>query len=138
MPKMKKFSGLAVLAGGLITLAAIAGCGDEITSPGIQPEITNVADNFQYQVTDVRDYTHTSNYSWQNTGTTANVNQSTTVTGGSARLVLLDGDGTQVYSRSLADNGTYVSSAGAPGTWTVRVIYTDASATVNFRAQKST
>ena len=51
-------------------------------------------------------------------------------------LVLQDGAGVQVYSRNLADNGTFTSSAGAPGAWTVRVVYNSASATVNFRLDK--
>ena len=127
-----------VLAASLALLSILTGCGDELTSPGIQPEISNLTDNFQYQVTDVRNHTATATYIWQNTGTKADVNQATTVTDGSVRLVLLDADGTQVYSRSLADNGTFVSAAGTPGAWTVRVVYSSASATVNFRAQKST
>jgi len=100
--------------------------------------VTNATDDFQYQVTDVRSYTHEDNYTWQNTGGVANVNQSTTITGGSLTLVVLDHDGTQVYSRSLAENGTFVSSAGVPGSWTIRLTYTNASATVNFRVQKAT
>jgi len=43
----------------------------------------------------------------------------------------------QVYSRSLADNGTFSSSAGAAGTWTIRVTYSSVDATVNFRADKA-
>ena len=121
-----------------LLLALSSGCSDSTTSPGVQPEITNLADDFSYQVTAIRNYSHTDSYPWQNSGTQANVNQSTSVTGGTATLVLLDADGTEVYDRSLADNGTYVSSAGTPGTWTLVVTYNDCSATVNFRAQKTT
>ncbi len=120
-----------------VCAAALAGC-DNTTSPGVNPEIANVADNFQYQVTDIRNYSHVDNYTWQNTGTTANVNQSTTVTGGTATLVILDADGVQVYSKSLAENGTFVTTAVAAGSWTIRVTYASASATVNFRVQKTT
>jgi len=52
-------------------------------------------------------------------------------------LALLDANGAQVYSRSLADNGTYSSSAGTAGIWTVRVTYNAADATVNFRVDKA-
>ena len=51
--------------------------------------------------------------------------------------MLRDANGTQVYSRSLADNGTFVSSAGVAGTWTVVVSYATADATVNFRVDKA-
>jgi hypothetical protein len=53
-------------------------------------------------------------------------------------LTITDANGTQVYSRSLADNGTFVTADGVAGTWTVRVTYTLATGTVNFRAQKKT
>ena len=56
----------------------------------------------------------------------------------SATLVVLDADGEQVYTRSLAENGTFVTAAGAAGSWTIRVTYSAASATVNFRVQKTT
>ena len=121
----------------VISVALVAGCSNP-TSPGVQPEITNVADNFQYQVTKIRNYTHEDTYVWHNTGAMATVNQATTVTGGTAMLVLLDADGTVVYSRSLADNGTFTSASGVPGSWTIRVTYSAASATVNFRVQKAT
>jgi hypothetical protein len=121
----------------VVTVAVVAGCSSP-TSPGVHPEITNVTDNFQYQVTGVRNYTHEATYAWQNTGTMANVNQATAVTGGSAMLVLLDADGVVVYSRSLAENGTLVSAVGVAGSWTIRVTYSAANATVNFRVQKTT
>jgi len=121
----------------VVSVALVAGCSSP-TSPGVQPEITNVVDNFQYQVTNIRNHTHEATYVWHNTGGTATVNQATTVTGGSATLILLDADGVQVYSRSLAENGTFTSAAGVAGSWTIRVTYSAASATVNFRVQKAT
>jgi len=123
------------LAAGGIVLAA---CSDGTTAPGRDPEIINTTDNFQYQITDVQDFSGTQSYSWSNTGTTATINQSASIASGSASLVLLDANGAQVYSRSLADNGTFSSSAGASGTWTVRVTYGGANATVNFRVDKAT
>lgn len=120
-----------------VCAALVAGC-DSSTSPGVNPEIANEPDTFQYQVTDIRNYSHVDNYTWQNTGTAANVNQSTAVTGGSATLVILDADGVQVYSKSLAENGTFVTTAGVAGAWTIRATYASASATVNFRVQKTT
>lgn len=116
----------------------IASCGSDTVSPGVQPEISNLTDNFQYQVMDIRNYTHTDSYSWENTGTQANVDQSATVTAGAASLVLLDAGGAEVYSRSLADNGSFTSAAGTAGTWTIRIRYLSAGATVNFRVQKTT
>ena len=121
-----------------VSAALLGACGSDPVSPGIQPEIVNVADSFSYQVTDVQNLTYSTSYSWQNSGAQATVDQSTTVTGGSATLVVLDANGAQVYSRSLADNGSFESAIGTAGSWVIRVTYGDANATVNFRVQKKT
>jgi hypothetical protein len=41
-----------------------------------------------------------------------------------------------VYSRSLSDNGTFTSAAGTTGTWTIRVVFSGTSGTINFRSDK--
>lgn len=124
----------------MLTGLVLSGCGgsSKSTAPGIQPQIANLPDDFSYQVTSVNNFTGTYTYSWQNAGIAANVNQSTTVSGGTMQLTITDGAGTQVYSHPLTDNGTFVSADGVAGTWTIRVVYTGASGTVNFRAQKKT
>ena len=88
-------------------------CKDDPASPGIQPEIVNSTDHFSYQVSNVQNYTATLSYPWQNTGT-------------------------QLYSRSLADNGTFTTSSGTAGAWTIRVVFNSASGTLNFRADRTT
>jgi hypothetical protein len=120
-----------------LVAATLAACSDPVTAPGRDPEIINATDNFQYQISDIRGYSGTQVYTWQHSGTTAKVNQSAAISSGTATLVIRDANGTQVYSRSLADNGTFMSTAGAPGTWTVSVTYASVDATVNFRVDKS-
>jgi len=123
----------------LAACLALVGCGSgPPTAPGIQPQISNLPDDFSYQVSSVGNFTGAAPYSWQNTGISANINQSTTVTSGSMTLVITDANGTQVYSRSLSENGTFVTANGVAGTWTIRITYVGASGTVNFRAQKKT
>ena len=80
--------------------------------------------------------TQTLDYTWHNTGTTADVNQSGVITGGSGTLRILDADGTQVYSRSLTETGTFATSAGTSGDWSIEVTLSSASGTLNFRVQK--
>lgn len=121
----------------ILVVTFLMACGDT-TSPGVEPEIVNTTDSFEFQISDVADYTNTLQYSWQNTGTTANVDQATSGTGGSMTVTILDADGTEVYSRSLADNGTFVTTSGTAGNWTIRVGFNSASGTVNFRVQKRT
>jgi hypothetical protein len=124
-----------VLAAIAATSTSIAACSDS-SGPGIQPQIVNQPGNFEYQVSDVQGFTGTISYSWQNGGTQANVNQATTVSSGTVTLRIFDAAGAEVYSRSLVDNGTFVTTAGQAGAWTVRVIYSGATApVVNFRAQ---
>ena len=132
---MRKLASRSVATMLFVTLAACSS--PTAPAPGIQPQISSVADNFQYQVMSVQNYTGTASYSWQNSGAQATVNQATTLTAGTATVVLLDANGTQVYSSSLSNNGTFTSSVGTAGAWTVRVSYSAAtSPSVNFRAQK--
>ena len=101
-----------------------------------QPQINNLTDNFQFQATNVSDISWTYTYSWLNTGDSATVNQSTTVTGGSATLTITDSTGAQLYSQSLSANGTFGMVKGVHGHWTVKVQFSSYSGTVNFRVQK--
>ena len=128
-----------LVVGFLVALGAFVatGCSDSPVSPGINPEVANLTDTFQFQVTSMANYTQTLSYAWECTGTVANVDQSCAITDGSGTLVLLDANGTQVYSRSLSAGGSMPSSAGVAGTWTIRVSFTSTDGTINFRAQKA-
>lgn len=121
----------------LATSVALSACSDS-SGPlaPFQPQINNAPDNFQFQATGVTNVTWTYSYTWPNTGTSASVNQSTTVTSGSATVTVLDANGVQVYTQSLSANGTFTSTAGATGNWTIRVAFTNYAGTVNFRVQK--
>jgi hypothetical protein len=121
-------------------LAGVVGfalaCGGSVIGPENQLEVANLTDNFQLQATALADVSETLTYTWDNTGTGANVNQSGTVTGGSAMLIIEDDAGTQVYNESLAETGTFQTSPGIAGSWTVRVELSGMSGTLNFRIQK--
>src|SRR4249920_1882073 len=101
-----------------VAAAAILSC-SSATEPGIQPQVTNAPDNFQYQVSNVQNFTGTRVYSWQNTGAKASVNQATTITSGSIMLVIEDAGGTEMYNQSLAVNGTVDTGVGTAGLWTI-------------------
>lgn len=134
---MTSFRHLTTILRLLPAMLLLVGCEDP-SSPGVQPEVANLTDNFQLQVTSMTDYTHTLSYSWENTGTAANVDQSCAISGGTATLVLLDASGTIVYSRSLSEGGSTASADGAAGTWTIRVSFSNTDGTINFRVQKRT
>ncbi len=118
-----------------VTLFSMS-CSDDPVSPGVGLEVTNAPDNFQYQVSSVKNYTKIRQYIWNNSGTSATVNQACSITGGAATLKILDANGTQVYSHDLRENGTFSTSVGMAGDWTIQVILSNASGTFNFRVQK--
>jgi hypothetical protein len=104
--------------------------------PSNQPEVANLRDDFQFQASNLSATTQTLTYNWENTGTSANVNQSGTVSSGAATLTIRTPSGQQVYSRDLSVTGTFTTSTGAPGSWQIEVRLTNVTGTLNFRVQK--
>ncbi len=100
------------------------------------PEVTNAPDNFQLQATNISDVTETLEYAWSNSAAIANIDQSCAITGGEAQLTLIGPNGTQVYTRSLTENGSFVSDTGSAGNWTIKLELTNTDGTINFRVQK--
>ena len=91
---LSTFSLLAIVA------TALPGCGGSNGTPGnnalapqFQPQVVNNTDDFQFQATGMTGVTQTLDYAWRNTGVQANVNQSCSLTGGTATLVLTDSTG---------------------------------------------
>ena len=129
-------SGLAVV---MLMVVLLASCGGKKSNNSLapfQPQITNMPDDFQLQATGVQNVTTTVQYTWQNTGTSANVNQASTMSSGSATLTIFDNNNVQVYSQNLSANGTFQTSTGTTGNWTIRVTLNNCYGTLNFRAQK--
>lgn len=125
---------LATVAGLAFAAMATLACNDSLAP--FQPEIANLTDNFQLQATNVQNVTTTLEYTWQNTGTTANVNQATVLSVGTATITIFDGQNVQVYTKDLTANGTFQTTAGTAGAWKIRVVLSNATGTLNFRAQK--
>jgi hypothetical protein len=120
-------------------LALGAGCGDDPTAPGIEPQITNLSDAFSYQVSSIENFSGTHSYTWQNTGTVAKITHASDAGAtGSATLTVRDAAGTQVYSGQLVSSGEPVTDpAGVTGAWTITIVYSDYSNTqVNFGVLK--
>ncbi len=115
----------------------VVGCTtSNLIGPENQLEVNNAPDTFQWQVSALSGVTQTLTYTWVNSGTVANVNQSSSMGSGSADLRILDAQGVEVYLRDLTQNGTFQTSPGAPGSWTVTVTLTKVNGTLNFRLQK--
>ncbi len=122
----------------LLLSYALAGCGggSSALNPQFQPQVANLQDNFQFQTTGIKNVTQTLTYTWQNSGTGASINQACSVAPGTVFLHLKDASGKAVYSADLAANGTFTSVAGTAGAWTVQVVLTNVTGTINFRVQK--
>ena len=118
-----------------ICVFVISQCSDNTLAP-FQPEVTSATDNFQLQATDVRNRSATLDYSWENTGTRAKINHSTTTASGSARLIIMEAGDGQVYEGTLVPSLADTTTIGTPGTWTIRLVLNRYSGTLNFRVQK--
>jgi hypothetical protein len=124
-------------------LLILLSCNDKAASPlaPYQPEIANVADNFQFQATAMKNVSYSRDFSWQCSSDTVTVNQSVSAgTTGTMSLEILDSAGVQVYLSDLTANGTFGSTqraAAVPGAWKIRVQFTRVTGIVNFRVQKS-
>jgi hypothetical protein len=127
---------------GMCLIPMLIGCSkkstNSITNPSYQPQSANLTDDFSFQATNVSRVTQTVTYTWQMTGTVAKVDQSCSVTGGTATLILKDAVGIQVYSKNLALGGTFDSAAGTAGVWTIQVVLSNFSGSLNYRVQKKT
>jgi hypothetical protein len=123
---------------GAVVLVAVMACGgsNNPTSAQFQPEIVNNPDSFAFQVTAVQNGSATLAYTWQNSGAQASINQSSAISAGTVTLVVKDAAGAQVYSGTLAQDGTFTTNPGVPGAWTIHVEFASATGTMNFRAQK--
>lgn len=126
----------AICALALALLAVSCGSDSNPIGPSNQPEIANVQDNFQFQASNLTGTTQTLTYVWVNTGTSANVNQSGIVSGGTATLTIRTPSGAQVYNRNLSETGTFTTDTGASGNWQIEVRLVNVTGTLNFRVQK--
>jgi hypothetical protein len=104
--------------------------------PALDPQVVNLRNSFAFQATNLFGVNEDVRYSWQIDGTTATVAQSPTALLGDATVFVSDAKGVQVYQRSLAENGSFVTTAGVPGTWTIRLHFSDASGDVAVQLQR--
>lgn len=139
---MKLPATLARLAVPFTLLVTLCACGSDNNNnntpldPQFEPEVVNIEDAFSFQATGVTDITDVLYYSWTNTGVTANVDQSCSISEGEGTLEVMDAQGTTVYTRNLTDDGSFQTGSGVAGSWTIRVTLSTASGTLNFSLEK--
>jgi hypothetical protein len=130
------FLGTLSLTGALL----LTGCEDSSTGigPENQLEVTNMVDQFQFQLTALNDVSDSRGYNWENTGTQATIDISEAISGGSATLTILDAAGTVMYEADIAGDGDGTTPVGLSGTWRIEVVLAGTTGTFNFRVQKTT
>lgn len=120
-------------------ILTLGGCGDENPADplaGFEPQVNNATDSFQLQATDVTEVGTVLQYTWENTGSQASVDHSTTTAAGTAAVLIRDADGTTVYDQGLSASLNEDTASGTTGSWTIVVTLADYSGTLNFRVQK--
>jgi hypothetical protein len=130
---------ISLAAAALVASFAVTGCGDdEPAAPlsAFEPEIISRQDSFEFQVSDAVNMNATLEYSWPNSGAQAAIDHSSAITSGSASVSILDAGAVEVYSGALVASANQPTASGEPGTWTIRVMLSDCSGTLNFRAEK--
>jgi hypothetical protein len=127
---------LVTVACGSSSSSNPAGPNDPNPAPNT-PGITNVTDDFQFNLPNVTNYSTNGGYTWKNTGTTARVTQSSSISGGSGTLQIRDSGGRIVYSKNLNEGGTVTTEAGPTGDWRIDVAPSGVNGTINFRVQKN-
>jgi hypothetical protein len=126
------------IPGLVLVLTPLATCSsDNVIGPGNQLQVTNAPDDFQFQVSNLANVTQTLTYNWSNTGDSANVNQASSLTSGSATLTIRGPTGTVLYQSGLQSNGTFHTLKDATGTWQIQVVMRNADGALNFRVQKA-
>jgi hypothetical protein len=121
----------------LVAVTLLAACDTRVvTEPEFQPQVINLRNDFAFQISGLADFTNDVVYTWTSDGTAASVTQMPTVLTGTATLFILDGAGAQVYQRSLGENGSFTTTAGVPGNWTLHVKFQEASGSASFRVTK--
>lgn len=100
-----------------------------------QPEIINIPDTFSLQATGLDKVTDKLTYTWSKSGTIANIDQSCVITKGTATITIADSQGTEVYTKDLSVDGSFTSSTGVSGDWTITVDLSKVEGDLNFSVQ---
>ena len=136
----KKNLGVFTL-GVCLLIPFIVGCGygsSMNNNPPPPPGIGNMADHFQFQLSSgaYSSTTQTLDYVWSNSGTSATVTDTSSITAGTADLQVSDSMGKLVIDQPLTTNGSFVTAMGATGNWKIHVVLTGVKGTVNFHVDK--
>jgi len=113
----------------------LPGCDKDPVS-SYDPVVANQPDNFHLVVKDVDKADTTVYYWWRMNGTTANIDQTSDIKGGSVSIIVDDNDRVVVYTTDLRETGSFITNPGQPGSWRVQVRLSNFSGLFDFRLQR--
>lgn len=128
---MKMFKPILLIGIAVISLTA---CKKSDTT--FHPQVTNNPDNFTFQASNSTNLSSTYDYSWTNSGQAAQITVNSSVTTGTADVVIYDAANSQVYTGDIQTNGSFMTSTGTAGTWRIHVVLSGANGTVTFNVVK--
>ena len=135
----KNYLGVFIL-GVCPVILFIAGCGGYGSSMTTNPPpgTSNMADHFQFLLTSgaYSSTTQTLDYIWSNSGTSAKVTVTSSITAGTADLQISDSMGKLAIDQPLTTNGSFVTAMGVKGNWKIHLVLTGVQGTVNFHVDK--
>jgi hypothetical protein len=114
--------------------------GSSTGSPsGFEPVVTNVADDFHLQWSDLNNFTGNRQYTWVNNGSRGNITQSSVglTSADSVKLIIRNPAGVEVYRGDLRVTGGFQTATTSNGTYTIRVEIRNATGTIDFRVQRT-
>ena len=119
----------------MLAIVIIVACEKNPTSP-YEPEVVNALDNFHFRIDDVSDHDTSLTYYWRTGGTSANINQLSSIQGGQASLRIVGPDSTETYQTDFTQNGDFRSGSSSSGTWKITVRLVSFSGMIDFRVQR--
>ena len=121
----------------LVAGMALVGTGcQKDPASSIKPDVDNVRDRFHFQMSDVKNHDTLLVYYWQMDGTSANIDQSASIQGGTVTITLEDDSQAQVYQTDMTQNGSFVTTSGSAGMWRIRISLIHFTGMIDFRAQR--
>ena len=121
---------------GLILLTSACSESNNALAPEYQPEVVNTANvAFSFQATGLQDITDNLTYTWNASSGSVIIHPATATLSGTITLNLRDAAGTVIYNGTVPASGDITPPNGAGGLWTIRVMLSDYTGTINFAVQ---
>ena len=119
----------------ILAIMAVSACEKDPTSP-YEPEVVNTRDNFHFRIDNVSNHDTSLIYFWRTGGTSANINQNSSIEGGQATLRIVGPDSSETYRTDFTQNGDFRSGSSDSGTWKISIGLVNFSGMLDFRVQR--